>query len=66
MRLVAREPTDLHEAAREAIEVVEPEIRQMTLSLEVALDADRHRMDGDTVRLRQRPERELQREPEIA
>ena len=50
---INRQPTDLHEVLRHAVEVSEPDLASRRQRLEIALDAPEHRLDGDATRLQQ-------------
>ena len=50
---ITRQPTDLHEAIRQAIETVADDVQAKSQRLTVALDAREHGLSGDPVRLQQ-------------
>jgi two-component system CheB/CheR fusion protein len=50
---VLREPVDLHDVIRGALEFCQPDIQTRKQHLEVALEAPRHRISGDSRRLQQ-------------
>lgn len=50
---IAREEGDLHEALRHAVEICQPDFQQKRQNLELRLEAGRHWLRGDFVRLRQ-------------
>ena len=50
---IERQPTDVHETIREAVELLESEVRAKHLSLSLSLDAEDHGAAADAVRLKQ-------------
>ena len=50
---IERQPTDVHETIREAVELLESEVRTKHLSLSLSLDAEDHGAAADAVRLKQ-------------
>jgi len=50
---IVREPVDLHETIRRAVEVTENEIRTKEIQLSISLEARQHLLAGDPARLQQ-------------
>ncbi len=50
---VVREPTDLHQAVRHAVEICAADMQGKNQRLTVSLEATRHRLTGDATRLQQ-------------
>jgi len=50
---LANEPVDLHQIIRSACEICEPDLREKSLQLTLALESPQHRLMGDGHRLQQ-------------
>lgn len=50
---IVHEAVDIHEAVRHAMEVTDGDVQSKELRLSIALDAERHEVNGDSMRLQQ-------------